>query len=138
MYESKVEWYGDEALLVIDEATDEFVTRLAFQGEGLAKADAPVDTGFMRNAIYGLGPAGSHRDEAWPDGEYVSRETGKRAVHRKANEPDLERGTAAIHGAAEYTIYQEERVGFLYRALEQLQRYAGGVIERVGKEYLGD
>lgn len=127
MANSKVNWYADDVLLVVDQATDDLLTRLAFQGEGYAKVNAPVDTGFMRNAIYGLGPGGSHRAE-------VQGAEGQEL----ADPPKLEPGEAAIHGAAEYTIYQEEKVGFMYKALEQLKRIAPGVIREVGKEHLGD
>ena len=123
---SEVNWYANDVLLVVDEATDDLLTRLAFQGEGYAKIDAPVDTGFMRNAIYGFGPSGSHRAE-------VQGAEGQ----EMADPPKLGPGEAAIHGAANYTIYQEERVGFLYKALEQLKRIAGGVIREVGKEHFG-
>jgi len=121
MADSQVNWYENDVLLVVDEAKDELLTRLAFQGEGYAKRDAPVDTGFMRNAIYGFGPSGSHRAEG----------------QEMADPPKLGPGEAAIHGAANYTIYQEERVGFMYKALEQLKRIAGGVIREVGKEHFG-
>ena len=126
MKDSQVNWYAADVLLVVDEATDDLLTRLAFQGEGYAKVGAPVDTGFMRNAIYGLGPGGSQRAEAQgAEGQEM------------ADPPQLEPHEAAIHGAANYTIYQEERVGFMYKALEQLKRIAPGVIQKVGKEHLG-
>lgn len=131
---SKVVWHGDEALLVVDEATDEFLTQLAFQGEGLAKVGATVDTGFMRNAIYGMGPNGSNRERAYA--EAVDAAVGYR--QELAEEPDLPDRTAAVHGAAEYTIFQEERVGFMYRALEQLKRFVAQEVEQAGQEYLGD
>jgi len=127
--DSRVDWYGDDVILTVGEATDELLTRLAFQGEGLAKIDAPVDTGFMRNAIYGLGPNGSHRSEAQGGAAGAAdRELGA--------EPRLSGRTAAIHGAALYTIHQEERTGFMYRALERLRDIAAGEIKQVGREYL--
>ena len=127
MPDSKVNWYEKDVLLVVDEATDELLTRLAFQGEGYAKVGAPVDTGFMRNAIYGVGPNGLQRVE-------VQGAEGQEL----ADPPKLEPGEAAIHGAANYTIYQEERVGFMYKALEQLKQIAPGEIREVGKEHFGD
>ncbi len=121
----RVDWYAERARLAVDDATDEFLTALAFEGEGFAKVNAPVDTGFMRNAIYGLGPGGSHRRAAVSDAQAVGD------GEALADAPDLDERTAAIHGAADYTIVQEERVGFLYGALEKLKRVAGGIIERV-------
>lgn len=126
----EIDWYDDDVMLVVEDATDEALTRLAFQGEGLAKPGAPVDTGFMRNAIYAIAPGQSHRAQAVAE--------AKAAADRElASPPDLGEHEAAIHGAAEYTIHQETKVGFLYGALEQLQRLAPGVIRAVGREKLG-
>jgi hypothetical protein len=123
----RVNWYEEEARLAVGEATDEFLKKLAFQGEGYAKVGAPVDTGFMRNAIYGLGPGGTHRRAAVAE----ARGTEGAGARVLADAPRLDEHTAAIHGAADYTIHQEERVGFLYGALEKLKGIAGGVIETV-------
>ena len=136
MPDSKVEWYAGDVLLVVDEATDDLLTRLAFQGEGYAKTNAPsaspgFDTGFMRNAIYGLGPNDDHRSEAASKAQGVA----DRALARK---PSLKKHEAAIHAAALYTIYWEEEFDFMYRALEQLKKIAGGVIREVGKEHFDD
>ena len=128
---ASVEWYGDEVLQLVDAAIDEFLTKLAFQGEAFAKVGANVDTGFMRNAIYGMGPNDSHRNQAETDAK-------SKADREFAREPGLEAGAAAIHGAAEYTIYQEERVGFMYEALEQLKGVLGATVAQAGKEHLGD
>jgi len=125
---SKVNWYEKDMLLVVDKATDEILTKLAFQVEGEAKVRAPVDTGFMRNAIYALTPLANNRRRA-------EAEAGAAAERDLAPEPKLDAHTAAVHAAAEYTIYQEEKVGFLYQALEKAQRLAGGVIQEVGRKH---
>lgn len=130
MANSRVDWYEDDVILIVGEATDEILTRLAFQGEGLAKAAEPVDTGFMRNATYAIAPGQSHRAQAAAE----ARSAAEREI---AAAPDVGEHEAAIHGAAEYTIYQEIRVGFLYGALEQLQSLTPGVIRAVGREILG-
>lgn len=129
-----VNWYENDLLLVVENATDELLTQLAFQGEAHAKVNAPsakpgFDTGFMRNAIYGIGPMGSHREQARAEATAV-------ADRPMASTPDLPEHTAGIHAAAEYTIYWEMQFSFLYRAIEQLQEDAGGIIREVGRKHL--
>lgn len=127
---SQVNWYEDDVLLVVDEATDELVSRIAFQVEGEAKPNAPVDTGFMRNAIYAITPLGNRRAAAVAE----ARAVGDGVL---AGQPALEEREAAVHGAAEYTIFQELRVGFLYGALERVAGQVGGMIKAVGRVHFG-
>jgi len=133
-----VDWYERDVLLKIEGATDEALTELAFQGEALAKvniqANGQIDTGFMLNSVYGIGAGQDHREQVWQDGPYKSRKTGEVATHRSAPQPaGVERGQAAIHAAAEYAVYLELANSFLYRAVEQLQEQAGGIIEDVAR-----
>jgi hypothetical protein len=129
MSDAQVNWYEQDVKLAVENATDEFLTELAFYVEGEAKTGAPVDTGFMRNAIYAIGPLTSHRARAVVE--------AKSAANRDlASEARVGENEAAVHGAAEYTIYQEMKVGFLYRALEKAQSVAGGIIQATGKKHL--
>ena len=130
MTNGKVNWYADDVLLIVDNATDELVTKLAFYVEGEAKTGATVDTGFMRNAIYSITPLANRRAQA---------QAGALAAADRHLAPSLqiEDHEAAVHGAAEYTIYQEMRVGFLYRALEKAQGIAPGLIQSVGRQHFG-
>jgi hypothetical protein len=127
---SQVNWYAEDVFVMAEGATDELLAELAFEGEGLAKPGAPVDTGFMRNALYGIAPGQSHRGEAVA----AARATADREI---APAPQVGDHEAAIHGAAEYTIYQETRVGFMYRALQGLAAIAPGIIQRVGRLHFG-
>ena len=129
MPDAQVNWYEEDVKLAVDGATDEFLTELAFYIEGEAKTGATVDTGFMRNAIYAIGPLTSHRAKA-------VAEAKSRANRDMASTPQVGEHEAAVHGAAEYTIFQEMRVGFLYRALEKAQAVAGGLIQKAGKKHL--
>lgn len=125
--DSRVDWYGKDLMLVIENASDEILTQAAFQGEALAKTgDVPVDTGFMRNAIYGVGPGGSHRSQA-------AAQALSAAERDLAPEVQLKEHEAGLHGAAGYTIYQETKHGFLYSAVEQLAGQIGGIIEQIGR-----
>ena len=134
MAEGKVNWYENDALLQVDNATDELVTKLAFLVEGYAKVEARVDTGFMRNAIYTI-PATGHRPKVGPkSGSYRSEKTGDMVPRRRVNQvPKLPPLTAAVHAAAEYTIYREMEDHFLYDALTKVQRDTPGVIREVGR-----
>ena len=128
-----------DVLQLAEEASDEFLTQLAFQGEGLAKINAPsatpgFDTGFMRNAIYAIPAGGEAKKTGWPSGQYKSKNTGQMVQRNRVDQPDLPEHTAAIHGAAEYTIWWELRFSFLYNALEELRKIAPGVIKDVGRQ----
>ena len=130
MTNGKVNWYADDVQLVVDGATDELVTELAFYVEGEAKVGASVDTGFMRNAIYSITPLANRRAQA----QARALASADRSL---APLPQIEDHEAAVHGAAEYTIYQEMAVGFLYRALEKAQGVAPGLIQSVGRRCFG-
>lgn len=137
MADGKVNWYEEDVELVVNDATDEIVTKLAFFVEGEAKVGAAVDTGFMRNAIYSITPLGSRRGQTWKSGRYKSRKTGQVSQHNLAPEASIEVSEAAVHAAAEYTIYNELREPFLYPALEKAQGEAPGVIQAVGRAKFG-
>ena len=127
-----VNWYDNDVLLAVEGATDELLTQLALQGEGIAKVNAPsakpgFDTGFMRNAIYAIFPGGDRRSEAQSKARAV-------ADRDMVATPPLDDHAAAIHAAAEYTIYWEMRFHFLYNALQDLQKIAPGVIQEVGRK----
>ena len=134
MANGEVHWRGKELELVVDGASDELLTKLAFQAEAHAKVNitdvGAVDTGFMRNAVYGLGPNGSHRGVA-------EVEAALAADRPMAETPEVKKGEAVLHAAAEYTIYQEEKHGFMYQAVEQVKKLAGGTIREVGRKHFG-
>jgi hypothetical protein len=129
MPSGKVDWYANDVILRVEGATDELLTRLAFYVEGEAKIEAPVDTGFMRNAIYAIGVDQNHRSAA-------EAESSMAADRELAPYPDLKPHEAAVHGAAEYTIYQEMVRSFFYRALEKARAEAPGIIQEVGRAKL--
>jgi len=108
----KVAWYGDKVTAMVDDAADLIIERIAFYVEGAAKTRAPVDTGFMRNAIYTIAPGGSGRSQATAQAKSV-------ANREVAPSPSVGEHEAAVHAAAGYTIYQENRVGFLWGGLEE-------------------
>jgi len=136
MAEAEINWYEEDVVLAVERASDEFLTQLAFQGEALAKvniqANGQIDTGFMLNSTYGMGPNGSHRGEAQGAAYAAAAFAGE--AKGMAPAPTLEDGQAGLHAAAEYAIYQEMRQSFLYKAVEALQEQAGGEIQAAGRK----
>ncbi len=126
----KVKWYGDEMMLTALGASDEMLAEFAFNTEGVAKTGAPVDTGFMRNAIYSITPQGNTRQSAAAS----SQASADRPL---APAPRVGPHEAATHAAAEYTIYQEERHGFIYAALQDTASKSNGVITATGAKHFG-
>jgi len=138
----QVDWYADDLLLRVDHATDEFLTKLAFKGEGYAKIkvrdNKQVDTGFMINTIYAIPATGDPENTGHPSGTYRSRKEERDVQRNRVDRaPKLKPHTAGIHAAAEYAVYQEMVNSFLYHALERLQSEdAAGVIRSVGRKWL--
>lgn len=126
--DGNINWYENDVVLAVEGATDEMLIRLAFQCEALAKVNiqtnGQIDTGFMLNSVYGIGPGGDHRSAA----EAQAQASAPRSL---AAMPQMEPHRAGVHAAAEYAIYQEMANSFLYRALEQLQEVAGGTIQEI-------
>jgi len=120
-----VNWYDDEVMLVVQGASDELLTAIALQVEGSAKIkitdNGQVDTGFMRNAVYAIAPDRNNRPKARMEAHAVA----KRPF---APKPRVDRHSAGVHAAAEYSIYQEIAQSFLHSALEDVRGQVGGMI----------
>lgn len=128
----RVNWHEEDALLVIDGATDEMLTKLAFLVEGYAKVNARVDTGFMRNAIYTIPARGRPVNTGDPSGTYESTVTGETVERKRSDEvPDLPPRHAGVHSAAEYSLYREMEDKFLYKALTKVKGDTPGVIRGI-------
>lgn len=87
--------------------------------EVVAVADPPVDTGFLKASGYVNSSSGySTFERRRDDGYYTSRRTGKLVKRTGVAAPEAPPEHGAIAGwSAAYTIYVEERTGFIYRAL---------------------
>lgn len=126
MAQAKAEFRWDEAnlALITEDVSQDILDALSAQGEALTKANitrnGQVDTGFMRNSVWSTGGSG---------GSGLAG-SGSRAVTGSVG---IGGSTAAFGGSAEYTIYQEVKNSFLYRALEQLKAESGGVIASFAK-----
>ena len=103
----------------MQDAGDKLVRRTAFAIEREAKANAPVDTGFLRNSIYTVTSQGSGYDRAQISAERlgVKSHTGQRksavtGQWETADDmlPEVENDgelTAAVAVGAEYGLYVE-------------------------------
>jgi len=136
----EVNWYEDDVVATILDASDEILTALAFQAEGEIKVRANVDTGFMRNAVYTIPAVGPVKDKGSLSGSYKSKKTGEMVARKRVETiPKLPPHTAAVHAAAEYTIYQEMKHHFMYLGLQKAIKGAGGIIKAVSRSRdLGD
>ena len=116
-----------DLLAMINKAKVEILTSAAFVAEGGAKPRASVDTGFMRNAIYGTGKGkggGQRRHQA------MSAARGA-AARPFADQPLLGEADAALHGAALYTIYQDLKLGFMMAGVDEAKRQLPGIVKAV-------
>lgn len=111
----------------ISKATDEVVNAAAFYLEGEWKAEAVVDTGFMRNSGYVVTAVGeSDRGEAEAQALAVAERPLAKQPFRTSD-----KSQAMFHVAAEYTVHVEARQGTMNAALERLKAAMGAVIQTV-------
>lgn len=124
MPNSRVDWYAEDVLLVVDDVTEEALLALAFQVEAEAKVNAPVDTGFLRNSSYVAGgDTNTFRSQS---------ANGRNTVNRA--EPSPPNG-AVVGFGADYSIFVESRQPFLYPAAQQVMQQAEGTIAAVGRRH---
>lgn len=134
----EVNWYEDELMLVLENATRKGLAALAARVDGLAKINIvendQVDTGFMLNTVYHVAEGVSTYAATAESGEY----TGKTGVGRfvdKAPEAKLpDEYEALVAVGADYAIFQEQQNSFLFKALLQASQEAGGIIQAAAKE----
>lgn len=124
-----LKWYGDEVKrLILNQAMPEMIAAAALLVEGQTKVNinqnGQVDTGFMVNSVYAVGPGVNTYGPAAVPGKLANGA----AVPTPAG--------AVVGVAAEYAIYQEERLPFLYPALETVAGRMGGQIVSAGRDAL--
>lgn len=125
---TRVDWYADKVVLLLEGITYDSLLRLAYMIEAEAKIGAPVDTGFLRNTIYVHSKKGSTFQAR--SQELKSKKTGSSSVHRTADGPASGDKDSIIVGvAALYAVYAEIRQPFLYPALQKLVRQFGAIIK---------
>jgi hypothetical protein len=131
MANSIVNWYGSRVKLLVAEAQAEILDRLAFEIEGQAKVNirdnGQIDTGFMVNSGYTVSAKRNGYSEA------LVEASARNPDATMAPQVQLKRGEAAVVFGAEYSIFQEMRQSFLYKALVDVAQRSGAVILAVGR-----
>lgn len=128
----EIEWRGNEVFLLLKDAGTEGLEATGFQVEGQAKTNVvindQIDTGFMMNAIYTVGPNNSSYSGA-------KAAALAKADHEMGNEQKPPENQVFVVAGAGYSIYQETRQSFLYRALQQVARQqAAQLIVKAAKQ----
>ena len=133
MAQAKVDWYGDEVYLLLEEATAEALEAAAFSVEGKAKmnivANDQIDTGFMLNSVYAAGQENS----TYQNAASSARSQNPQAKMLSEEAVPGDGVTALVAVGAEYAIFQELKNSFLYRALEQEASEVGGILQQKTK-----
>lgn len=135
MAKPQINWYENDVRLVVEDASAEMVSQLAFQTLGQAQINiqqnGQIDTGFLLNSGYVV----SERDDTFgntdPSGAYPSRKGGGTVQRVRVDQPRTpnDEGGAVVGFAAEYAIYQEMQNTYLYRALEQVAAQGGSTVQ---------
>jgi len=112
-----VEWDASKLFKAVDnDLLPMILEQLAQQGEGQVKANInannQIDTGFMVNSVYAVGP------KSYDTYGQVERHGKKGQTPAARIKP--RKDTAIVAVAAEYAIYQEAKQSFLFKMLEQL------------------
>ncbi len=135
MPDTRVDWYANDVILVVDNATKEMLLALAFQTEAEYKTRARVDTGFMRNSTY---VQGAETSTFTPKTDTLrSRRSGrieKRETVGRAETPKDDQ-EVIIGVGANYAVYREIEDGALHQALQAASQQAAATIQEVGKRY---
>lgn len=113
-----VDWFGEEVLLAVQDATAEGIHAVALEVESQAKQNIValdlVDTGFMLGSVYSNGPEGS----SYPGEGSGDKPPGAGLF------PEGQPGgpyEAIVAAAAEYALWTEIRWGaWLFPALQQV------------------
>ncbi len=145
MGNGQVHWDRQRVSLVLKNATQEAIEAVAYELERQAKINIEdnhqVDTGFMVNSVHTITPASS----GWAAAKAVAEArtySHKRQAHvdhtgDMAPQATLPaRASAAVVVGAIYAVHQEVKQSFLYKALEQIAKDAGGIIQRMARSKL--
>jgi len=144
---AKVNWRLDKVKATLKDANEEVLKKFAYRivqrtQENIRDNDQ-IDTGFMVNSIYPIWKDGS--DYASVRAQASSHRTGMKSGRSAGDEERMapearleEKASAAVVVGANYAIYQESRLPFLWPAAERSAAEFGGTAERIYKENIHD
>ena len=117
------EWYGEDLVRLVEDATQEALAAVALQIEGLAKRNIvgnnQVDTGFMVNSVYAITEDGSVDTYSGAKSSASSRRGRSDLMHSKAKVSSSDGPYSAVAVGARYAVYQEKAKAFLEPALDE-------------------
>jgi hypothetical protein len=126
---AETKFYYAQVKAAVERATDKLLREIVFVGEGYAalniQENNQIDTGFMWNSVYASTPGESH---------YGAAKAQAEARNPKAEmSPEVRPGQheAILAVGAEYAIYQEARMSFLWKAVEQLRAEFPQIVKTV-------
>jgi len=130
-------WYGSEVSLHFDKMTRRGLTAVAARIDGLTKTNIltndQVDTGFMVNSVYFVAGDESTYHQTDPGGQYANK-AGQMVARQLAPAAPLPDAYAAlVCVGANYAIFQEMALPFLYPALLQAAAEAGGLLQQAAQ-----
>lgn len=123
MMPSDLNWFGDKVKRLTQDAIDVMLDDLAHatleRAEANIQANDQIDTGFLRQTGYVESEISSTYSDTPTEEEWVSKRTGQ-IVSRKAGTAPPARGhdEAIVGFSAEYAIYPELELSFLWAAVE--------------------
>lgn len=134
---------------VVARASLQTAATVAFQVEAQTRVNIQenrqIDTGFMLNSVYTITHTGSFYGKAWPTGSYPvdpSKHSGQTGLRRAELAPEARMPKGSLAGilvGAEYAIWQELRMSFLYAAAEMVgSKIKGSVVEKIFKGFVRD
>lgn len=133
---SRMVWREKEVRLQLEEASEAMIRKAAFLVEQQAKVNiqqnGQIDTGFLVNSVYVNTPGQSTYGDA---AAAAGAQDGQKGMSGERPAPA---DGAVVAVGAEYAIYQEERLPFLYPALESVAGRMAGEIVAAGREAIGE
>ena len=117
------EWYGEDLVRLVEDATQEALAAVALQIEGLTKRNIignnQVDTGFMVNSVYAITEDGSVDTYSGAKSSAGGRRSRSgRLMHEKAQVDGDGGPYSAVAVGARYAVYQEKKKPFLEPAMD--------------------
>ncbi len=103
-------------------AMQRVLAEVAFRVEAQAKANAPVDTGFLRNTIQTIAPG--------QEGAAARAETAHGRTYAAAATRGAQPDEAVVVCHAEYAYWVERRTPFLVPAAQAVADAVGAIVSR--------
>jgi len=128
-----VKWRGDAVKAKWKDAKKKMVTSIVKAAVADIRANAPVDTGFMRDSTYGVSESGAEGNPSPRSSRMSSPKYGGTRNYESVGAPARGSADAVIGNGAAYAFWNERRAPFVYPAVE---RAVSGIAQHI--EVLSD